>query len=131
MTARSAALLCFSCERRRSWTTRGAARRRTAPGRSARCGGRRGCRCVRHRWRSPGGRGQTPTGKIYRLQRTRRTQSDTPTQTIWSDTQSTRLQVVKVITVSLCKCSRCKDVTDHRFHSSVRNITPHCALTQR
>lgn len=46
---------------------RAGARRRTAPGRSAGCASRRGCRCVPHRWRSPAGRGQIPTGRICRL----------------------------------------------------------------
>lgn len=47
--------------------TRGDVQRRTVPGRSARCGGPRGCRRGHHRLRSPAGREQTPTGKVYHL----------------------------------------------------------------
>ncbi len=61
-------LLCSFSGQLRGRTT-GDELRRTAPGRSVRCGGQRGCRCVHHRWHSLTGHGQTPTGKLYHLKR--------------------------------------------------------------
>lgn len=63
---RSAFLLC-SFSGQLTWRMRGVVWRKTAPGRSVICGGRRGCRCVHHRWRSPKGHGQIPTGNVYHL----------------------------------------------------------------
>lgn len=70
---RSVFLLCSFSDRLRG-RMKGDVRRRTAQGKNVGCGGQRGCQCVRHRWHSPKGHGQTPTGKVYHL-------GDTKTQT--------------------------------------------------
>lgn len=57
----------FLCSSSDPLKKRGAVQRRTARGKSVRCEGQRGCRCVPHRWRSPTGHEQTPTEKVYPL----------------------------------------------------------------
>lgn len=47
--------------------TREGLQRRTALGMSVGCGGQRDCQFSHRRWRSPTDRGQTPTGKLFRL----------------------------------------------------------------
>lgn len=75
-------LLCSFSDQLRE-RMRGDLRRRTAPGKSVRYGGQRGCRCVHHRLHSPTGHGQTPTGKVYHLERYEDTQAQRNPQTEW------------------------------------------------
>lgn len=67
---RSVFLLCSFSDQMRG-RMRGDVQRRTAQGKNVRCGGQTGYRCVHHRWRSPTGHGQTPTGRFYHLGDTR------------------------------------------------------------
>lgn len=139
---RSASLLCsFSGQLR--WRMRGVVRRRTAPGRSVRCRGQRGCRCVHRRWHSPKGHGQIPTGKVCHLERNadtekattmcndctqnKRTLTSTHTYIQRGSIRCTEMQM-KSCPGQALSCNEAIDQRTHRFHFSLRYVLQSRAL---